>query len=73
MSNQHPGFIVYINEKTNTEERVDISEIPKDEHFVNGIPIVKVVLIPFEGNRAKVCEFGPGDRLLQTHSGTLGD
>jgi hypothetical protein len=74
MSNEeHPGFIVYVNEKTKTEERVNISEVPPDEHFVNGIPIVKVVFIPMDGNRAKFCEFGPGDRLLQVHDATLGD
>jgi hypothetical protein len=71
MSNQeHPGFITFVNEETKTEEIVNILEVPEDEHFVNGIPVVKVVFIPMDGNRAKICEFGPRDRLLQVHDGT---
>jgi hypothetical protein len=73
MSNEHPGMITFVNEEMKTEEIVNISEFPEDKHFVNGIPVVKVVFIPMDGNRAKICEFGPGDRLLQVHDGTVED
>jgi hypothetical protein len=73
MSNQeHPGFIVYVDEEMKTEKILNISEVPPDEHFISGVPVVKVVFIPMDGNRAKFC-VGPGDRLLAAHSATLGD
>jgi hypothetical protein len=70
---EHPGFITYVNEETKTEEKVPISEIDPEQHFSHGIPIVKVVFIRLDGNSAKVCEFGPGDRLLLIHNGTVED
>jgi hypothetical protein len=71
MSNQeHPGMITFVNEETNTVHQKHFSEFEEGRWMVDGIPVVKVVFIPLEGNRAKVCHFSADGRLLQTSVGT---
>ena len=73
MTNQHPGIITFVDGRTGKTWEEPASDIAPELRFVSGIPVVKVVSIAMEGNKIKVCEYGPDGRLLQTHHCTTED
>ncbi|HYH94352.1 hypothetical protein [Hyalangium sp.] len=67
---KHPGFIRYIDGKTQQEvRRLDISQVPESLQYAqtpNGwVPVVKVVSL-VEGPQRTLREYGPADELLRS-------
>lgn len=62
----HPGTITYVDGATDRVERVaPAEELPFEERFVNGLPVVRVVTLANERGRV-VHELGPERQVLRT-------
>jgi hypothetical protein len=66
----HPGFIRYIDGKTQQEvRRRDISQVPEALRYAQTpsgwVPVVKVVSIELDTQRT-IREYGPSDELLRS-------
>lgn len=67
---KHPGFIRYIDGKTQEEvRRMDISQVPESLQYAQTskgwVPVVKVVALE-EGNQRTLREYGPAGELLRS-------
>jgi hypothetical protein len=67
---KHPGFIRYIDGKTQQElRRMDIAQVPEDLRYAQTpggwVPVVKVVSFE-EGNQRTLREYGPAEELLRS-------
>ncbi|MFY2560763.1 hypothetical protein ACN469_24375 [Corallococcus terminator] len=67
---KHPGFIRYIDGKTQQEvRRMDVSQVPEALQYAQGpkgwVPVVKVIALE-EGNQRTLREYGPEDELLRS-------
>lgn len=67
---KHPGYIRYIDGKTQQEvRRVEISQVPESLQYVQTpggwVPVVKVVAFEQEERRT-LREYGPGEELLRS-------
>ncbi|MBN9687188.1 MULTISPECIES: hypothetical protein [unclassified Corallococcus] len=67
---KHPGFIRYIDGKTQQEvRRMEIAQVPEALQYAQTpkgwVPVVKVVALE-EGNQRTLREYGPGDELLRS-------